>query len=110
MYKQIGRIRVHAALLNAVEADILPGTGLSAAAFWKSLDDVLHEFGGRNAALLRKRDGELGFFAVVLLLHTYMHACVDCLDRLDRLHGLGGSMTVRRNACSGLTSRWDKII
>jgi len=53
MYKQIGRIRVHAALLNAVEADILPGTGLSAAAFWKSLDDVLHEFGGRNAALLR---------------------------------------------------------
>jgi len=55
-YKTLGRIRVHTALLQAVENDILPGTGLAAPAFWKSLDDVLHDYSPRNAALLRKRD------------------------------------------------------
>jgi malate synthase len=39
-----------------VETELLPGTGLTPAAFWASLEAVLADFTPRNAALLARRD------------------------------------------------------
>ena len=55
-YVNLGQIKVHKVLHQAVEKDILPGTNISADTFWKALSSVLVEFGPRNEALLRKRD------------------------------------------------------
>ncbi|HPA39434.1 MAG TPA: malate synthase G, partial [Phenylobacterium sp.] len=43
-------------LKSFVEQDLLPGTGVSADAFWTALEAVLTEFGEKNAALLARRD------------------------------------------------------
>ncbi len=43
-------------LKSFVEQDLLPGTGVSAEAFWTALEAVLTEFGEKNAALLARRD------------------------------------------------------
>jgi len=55
-YVNVGAIKVHKVLHQAVEKDILPGTNVAPDAFWKALSSVLVEFGPRNEALLRKRD------------------------------------------------------
>ena len=55
-YVTLGPIKVHQTLQQTVEKEILPGTNVSPAQFWKSLGTVLTEFGPRNEALLRKRD------------------------------------------------------
>jgi len=55
-YITIGPIKVHQVLHQAVEKDILPGTGIAAEKFWSSLGAVLCEYGPKNEALLRKRD------------------------------------------------------
>ncbi|MFA5601571.1 MAG: malate synthase G, partial [Phenylobacterium sp.] len=39
-----------------VEKELLPGTGVEAAAFWRALEAVLAEFTPKNAALLVRRD------------------------------------------------------
>ncbi len=39
-----------------IEQEALPGTGISAAAFWGGLADLLHDFGERNRQLLEVRD------------------------------------------------------
>ena len=45
-------------LLHAfVETELLPGTGISPAAFWASLEAILADFSPKNAALLAQRDG-----------------------------------------------------
>ena len=35
----------------------MPGTGISTAAFWSGLADLVHDFGERNRQLLEVRDG-----------------------------------------------------
>lgn len=55
-YITIGGVRVHKKLYDAVNMEILPGSGVSRAGFWDSLGSVLRDFGPRNQALLRKRD------------------------------------------------------
>ena len=39
-----------------VEQDLLPGTGVTANAFWAGLGRILAEFTPRNAELLQRRD------------------------------------------------------
>ena len=44
-------------LLHAfVETELLPGTGVDAATFWRALDAILADFTPRNLELLRRRD------------------------------------------------------
>jgi malate synthase len=43
-------------LRDFVEQDLLPGTGLSATAFWTALEAILADFTPKNAALLARRD------------------------------------------------------
>ncbi len=43
-------------LINFIENEALPGTGVKAAAFWKSFSAIAHELGPINRALLKKRD------------------------------------------------------
>ena len=47
---------VHQTLHDFVEGELLPGTGLTPAAFWGALEAILADFGPRNAALLDRRD------------------------------------------------------
>jgi malate synthase len=43
-------------LANFIEDKVLPGTGLSADAFWAGFSTIVHELAPRNAALLAERD------------------------------------------------------
>lgn len=47
---------MHPVLKKCVEAQIAPGTGVSADKFWASLETILREFTPENEALLKKRD------------------------------------------------------
>ncbi len=49
-------LQVAAELAAFVEGDALPGTDVSAEAFWDGLSSLIHDFGPRNQALLAKRD------------------------------------------------------
>jgi len=49
-------LKVAGALVRFVEERALPGTGLSAQAFWTGLADIYARFAPENAALLAKRD------------------------------------------------------
>ena len=51
------RLSVAQPLHAFVEREALPGTGISAAAFWSGLADLVHDFGERNRQLLDVRDG-----------------------------------------------------
>ena len=42
-------------LVDFLETDALPGTGLDAGAFWAAFSDLIHEFGPRNRALVARR-------------------------------------------------------
>jgi len=55
-FVQAGRLSVAQVLHAFVECVALPGTGISAAAFWSGLDDLVHDFGERNRRLLEVRD------------------------------------------------------
>ena len=50
-----GGLTVADNLARFIETEALPGTGLSADAFWKAADDVIHKFSPKVASLLRKR-------------------------------------------------------
>ncbi|QIL70497.1 malate synthase G [Diaphorobacter sp. HDW4B] len=55
------RIAVHGlqvapALYNFVEKDVLPGTGVDSASFWKGFDALVADLAPKNAALLAERD------------------------------------------------------
>ena len=50
-----GDLRVAPVLASFVEEEALPGTGVEPDAFWAGLSALVHEFGPRNAALLRRR-------------------------------------------------------
>jgi malate synthase len=49
-------LQVDAALKRFVDDEVLPGTGVDAAAFWKGFDAIVRELAPRNAALLAERD------------------------------------------------------
>jgi malate synthase len=55
-FVQTGRLSVAQVLHAFVECEALPGTGISAAAFWSGLADLVHDFGERNRQLLEVRD------------------------------------------------------
>jgi malate synthase len=50
-----GGLKVARIWHDFIEKEALPGTGVSAAAFWAGLDRVVHELAPRNHALLEKR-------------------------------------------------------
>ena len=52
----VGRLQIAAPLHAFVVQEALPGTGVSAAAFWAGLQAILHEFMPRNRILLERRD------------------------------------------------------
>ena len=49
-------LRVAAPLKRFVDEEVLPGTGVDAAAFWKGLDALVHDLAPKNRALLAERD------------------------------------------------------
>jgi malate synthase len=55
-FVQTDRLTVAQPLHAFIEQEALPGTGISAAAFWGGLADLLGDFGERNRQLLEIRD------------------------------------------------------
>ena len=51
-----GGLKVAKPLYEFITDEVLPGTGIAAAAFWTGLDEILHELAPRNRALLTERD------------------------------------------------------
>ncbi len=50
------RLQVATPLYNFIEQQVLPGTGVTSADFWKGFDAIVHDLGPKNAALLAERD------------------------------------------------------
>ena len=50
------QLSVEAVLREFVETEVLPGLPVTPAAFWSALEEIVAEFGPKNAALLAKRD------------------------------------------------------
>jgi len=55
-FVQTGRLSVAQPLHAFIEREALPGTGISAAAFWSGLADLVRDFAERNRRLLEVRD------------------------------------------------------
>jgi malate synthase len=53
---QKGSLQVARELLELVEQEVLPGTGIKSEQFWNGLEKILADFTPRNRALLNKRD------------------------------------------------------
>jgi malate synthase len=53
---QIGGLQVASELQQLLEAEILPGTGVTAESFWRGLEDILTDLTPRNRELLAKRE------------------------------------------------------
>ncbi|MCL7462418.1 malate synthase G [Pseudomonas sp. NW5] len=53
---QVGGLQVAKALYDFVSNEAIPGTGVSAEAFWSGADAVIHDLAPKNRALLAKRD------------------------------------------------------
>ncbi len=56
MRTTIHSLQVDNALHQFIESEVLPGTGLKAAAFWAGFDAIVRDLAPRNAALLAERD------------------------------------------------------
>ncbi|MBI3145474.1 MAG: malate synthase G, partial [Pseudogulbenkiania sp.] len=50
------RLQVASSLYDFIEQEVLPGTGIDAAAFWQGFDALVHELAPKNRALLAERD------------------------------------------------------
>ncbi|MEO3689955.1 malate synthase G [Roseateles paludis] len=50
------RLQVDAALAQFIDAEVLPGTGVSPASFWAGFDAIAHDLAPKNRALLAERD------------------------------------------------------
>ena len=50
------RLHVATVLHRFVDEQVLPGTGIDSAVFWKGFDEIAHDLGPKNAALLKERD------------------------------------------------------
>ncbi|WP_447801523.1 malate synthase G [Pseudomonas kilonensis] len=53
---QVGGLQVAKVLFDFVNNEAIPGTGLTADAFWAGTDKVIHDLAPKNKALLAKRD------------------------------------------------------
>lgn len=51
-----GRLRINANFKRFVDEEVLPGTGLDAAAFWRNFDEIVHDLAPENRQLLAERD------------------------------------------------------
>ena len=49
-------LKVDTALARFLDEEVLPGTGIAPAAFWKGFDAIVHDLAPKNAALLAERD------------------------------------------------------
>ena len=49
-------LQVATTLFRFIEDQVLPGTGVDAATFWKGFDAIVHDLAPKNAALLAERD------------------------------------------------------
>ncbi len=52
----LGRLQVAANLQRFIEDEVLPGSGVEAAAFWKGFDELVHDLAPKNRELLAERD------------------------------------------------------
>ncbi|RZI96650.1 MAG: malate synthase G, partial [Rubrivivax sp.] len=50
------RLQVATSLYRFIEDDVLPGTGVDSAKFWKGFDAIVADLGPKNIALLAERD------------------------------------------------------
>ncbi|MGQ7095790.1 malate synthase, partial [Escherichia coli] len=50
-----GRLRIDANFKRFVDEEVLPGTGLDAAAFWRNFDEIVHDLAPENRQLLAER-------------------------------------------------------
>ena len=50
------RLQVATLLYRFVEDEVLPGTGVDSAAFWRGFDAIVHDLAPKNLALLAERD------------------------------------------------------
>ncbi|MEG3082216.1 malate synthase G [Sphingomonas sp. PB2P12] len=55
-YQDKAGLKIAASLVDFIETQALPGTGLDAASFWRGIADIYAQFGPENAALLAVRD------------------------------------------------------
>jgi malate synthase len=53
---QVHGLKVATVLKNYVDREVLPGTGIDAAAFWAGFDAIVRDLAPKNAALLAERD------------------------------------------------------
>jgi len=53
---QHGTLSVAQNWADFIETEVLPGTGVDAAAFWSGLEGIVNDLGPKNRALLKKRD------------------------------------------------------
>ena len=58
-------LQVDARLAGFIDSQALPGTGVSAAAFWGGLSALIHDLGPKNRALLARREA-LGKIVVTM--------------------------------------------
>ena len=52
----VGNLKVAKVLHDFIADEVIPGTGIDPAAFWRGLDRIVHDFAPRNRALLKRRD------------------------------------------------------
>ncbi len=52
----VAGLKVAKILHDFVVNEVIPGTGIEAAAFWQGLDQIIHRFAPVNRALLQRRD------------------------------------------------------
>ena len=55
-YASVGQLSVASELLNFVNNELLPGTGISNEVFWNVLDKCVHELAPKNKKLLENRE------------------------------------------------------
>ena len=55
-YVSIHRLQVDAQLKRFIDEEVLPGSGISADAYWSGFDAIAHDLAPKNAALLAERD------------------------------------------------------
>ncbi len=55
-YRDVGNLKVAVSLLDFINEEALPGTGVTAEQFWSGLDNVIHDLTPKNQALLATRD------------------------------------------------------
>ena len=53
---EIGNLNVKRALVNLVNGEILPGTGIDQQEFWLALENLVRDLEPENHRLLKKRD------------------------------------------------------